>query len=85
MKLKHLVTFCLIASFGAILYGFKIKEAEPVLADRCIGCGTAGLFLVTMPLFLLSASRGKKMKDYMLTEENIKKMREKERESERNR
>jgi hypothetical protein len=33
-----------------------------------------GLFLVAMPMFLIIESRGKKMKDYMLTEENLRKM-----------
>jgi hypothetical protein len=32
------------------------------------------IFFVVMPLFLLVESPGKKMKDYMLTEENIRKM-----------
>jgi hypothetical protein len=31
-----------------------------------------------MPLFLYKESKGKKMNDYMLTEENIRKMRGKE-------
>jgi len=49
------------------------------LAHKYIGFGTAGLFLLAMPLFLYKESKGKKMNDYMLTEENIRKMRGKER------
>jgi hypothetical protein len=38
--------------------------------------GTALLFLVIMPFFVIVASKGKKMKDYTLSKENIEKMRE---------
>lgn len=74
--MKYLILFIVAASFTAIIYGFNIQEAQPVLANKCIGFGTVGIFLVAMPLFLIHYSKGKKMKDYMLTEENIKKMRQ---------
>ncbi len=64
----------------AIIYGFTIKEADSVMANRFIGFGTIGLFLLAMPLFLIKESKGKKMNDYMLTKENIEKMQAKERE-----
>jgi len=64
--MKYIITLILLASLGAIIYGFAIKEDAVILANKCIGFGTAGIFLVAMPLFLL--------KEYMLTEENIKKM-----------
>lgn len=67
-----------MASFGAILYGFSIQEENLSLAHKYIGFGTAGLFLLAMPLFLYKESKGKKMNDYMLTEENIRKMRSKD-------
>jgi len=67
-----------LASFGAILYGFSIQEENLSLAHKYIGFGTAGLFLLAMPLFLYKESKGKKMNDYMLTEENIRKMRSKD-------
>lgn len=51
-------------------------EEDTITANKCIGFGTVGIFLVAMPLFLIKESRGKRMKDYMLTEENIKKMQE---------
>ena len=79
MKFKHLILLIVIASFGAIIYGFTIKDENEALGNKWIGTGTVGLFLVAMPLFLYKESKGKKMKDYMLTKENIEKMREKER------
>lgn len=59
-------------------------EAEEDRGHKCIGFGVIGLFLVAMPLFLIVESRGKKMKDYMLTDENIRKMREKKSDSTEN-
>lgn len=72
--MKYLITLIVLASIGCIIYGFNLEEAEGTTAHRFIGGGTVGLFLVAMPLFLIKESRGKKMNDYMLTEENIRKM-----------
>ena len=74
MKLKYFITFILLVSIIAIIYGFTIKEEQTNLANKCIGFGTVGIFLVAMPLFLIKESKGKNMKDYMLNEENIRKM-----------
>ncbi|NQZ43049.1 MAG: hypothetical protein HRT65_01980 [Flavobacteriaceae bacterium] len=74
MKLKYLIVLIVLASFGAIIYGFNLDESEVETANKCIGFGTIGLFFVAMPLFLFKESKGKKMKDYMLTKENIEKM-----------
>ena len=62
-----------IAAVATILAGFLI-DLEPDVSIRLKGLGTVLIFFVVMPLFLLVESPGKKMKDYMLTEENIKKM-----------
>ncbi len=74
MKLKYLITLILLASIVSIIYGFTIEEEQVTLAQKCIGLGTVGIFLIAMPLFLIKESKGKKMKDYMLNEENIRKM-----------
>lgn len=78
--MKYLIILVVIASITAIGYGFSIQEEQLVLSHKYIGFGTVGIFLVAMPLFLLTYSKGKKMKDYMLNEENILKMRGKEKE-----
>lgn len=74
MKLKYFISLILLASIGAIVYGFNIKEEQVTLAHKCIGFGTVGIFLIAMPLFLIKESKGKKLKDYMLNGENIMKM-----------
>ncbi|MBU2974713.1 MULTISPECIES: hypothetical protein [unclassified Zobellia] len=73
--MKYLISIITLGCFAAIIYGFNIQEENIALSHKYIGSGTLGLFLVAMPLFLFTYSKGKKMKDYMLTEENIKKMR----------
>ena len=75
LKIKYLVPIVTIGSLAAIAYGFYIQAEQPVAANKYIGFGTAGLFLVAMPLFLIIFSKDRNLKNYMLTEENIKKMR----------
>lgn len=82
--MKYIIILILLASFGAIIYGFTIKEDTIILANKCIGFGTIGVFLVAMPLFLLKVSKGKNVKDYMLSEENIRKMQGKKSETPEN-
>lgn len=84
IKLKYIILLIVLASFSAIIYGFSLKSTVPVNGDKFIGFGTIGLFLVAMPLFLIKESRGKKMKDYMLTKENIEKMKIKDRNKPKN-
>ncbi len=84
IKLSYIIVLITVASFCSIIYGFYIMEELPVKANKFIGFGTLGLFLIAMPLFLISAGKGKKMKDYMLTEENIRKMRASEKKESEN-
>lgn len=72
--MKYVILLIVLASLALIVYGFVLDDTETVLANKCIGFGTVGLFLIAMPLFLIKESKGKKIKDYMLTEENIRKM-----------
>ncbi|MEZ4810035.1 MAG: hypothetical protein R2819_06710 [Allomuricauda sp.] len=78
IKLKHIIVAIVLLSFTSIGYGFSIKEEDVDMANKYIGVGTIGLFLIAMPLFLFKQSRGKSMKDYMLTKDNIKKMQDNE-------
>jgi len=73
--MKYIVSIIVIISLGAIIYGYTLDSAEADLANKCIGSGTLGLFLLAMPLFLYKESKNRNMKDYMLTEENVRKMR----------
>jgi cell shape-determining protein MreC len=75
--MKKLLLFVALLCISSILYGFYIKDGQETTdGDFYIGIGTAVLFLVIMPVFIFTASKGKKMKDYTLSRENIEKMRE---------
>lgn len=82
--MKYIALLIFLLSLGSIIYGFTLPQIETALGDKFIGSGTVGLFLVAMPLFLISAGKGKDIKDYMLTNENIRKMRKKESEKSEN-
>lgn len=72
--MKYIITTIVLISFGLIIYGFSLEVEHSNTANRFIGSGTLGLFLLAMPLFLIKESKGKKFKDYMLTDDNVRKM-----------
>lgn len=76
--MRYFILLIVLASAGLIIYGFNLDASEEALAHKFIGSGTLGLFLIAMPLFLFTESKGKKFKDYMLTEESVRKMQGKE-------
>ncbi|APQ17539.1 hypothetical protein [Maribacter hydrothermalis] len=72
--MKYLIIIVTLISIGLIIYGFTLDEGQVETANKFIGSGTLGLFLLAMPLFLIKESKGKKLKDYMLTDDNVRKM-----------
>ena len=61
-----------------VFIGIFIKEiVGDQLGDIVLGISVILGTLVFMPLFLAHRWKGKKLKDYTLSEENIRKMREK--------
>ncbi len=77
MKLIHIITLiAFIASLASIVCGFVLEVAY---SQKLIGFGVLGLFLVVFPLFSYYRWKGKDVKDYMLTKENLEKMRENQR------
>lgn len=74
MKPIHIITLiAFIASIVSIFCGF-VLEVE--YSQKLIGFGVLGLFLVVFPLFSYYRWKGKNVNDYMLTKENLDKMRE---------
>lgn len=70
-----------IAILIAIGVGFYFKMNEQVLlGDRIIGISVLAFAFILMPIFLYVRWKGKKLKDYTLSDENLKKMRDKEQE-----
>jgi len=74
--MRSIILIASLLCFASIGYGFYLKEQAAADGDFYIGLGTACLFLIVMPVFVFRESKGKKMKDYSLTKENIEKMRE---------
>jgi hypothetical protein len=78
MKTIKVITFlALIASFSSIICGFML---EVNYSEKLIGFGVLGLFFVVFPLFSYYRWKGKDLKDYMLTQENLDKMKASQRE-----
>lgn len=73
MKPIKIITFvAFIASITSIACGFILEVSY---SQKLIGFGVLGLFVVVFPLFSYYRWKGKSLKDYMLTKENLDKMR----------
>jgi hypothetical protein len=75
--MKYLILFLFLASFGSILTGYFV---ESEYSQKLIGFGVMGLFFIVFPLFSYYRWKDKDVKDYMLTKENLEKMRENQKE-----
>ncbi|WP_104734843.1 hypothetical protein [Hanstruepera ponticola] len=73
--MKYLIFLLFILSVGAITTGL-IADLE--YSEKLVGYGVAGLFFIVFPLFSWHRWKNKDVKDYLLTKENLDKMRERE-------
>lgn len=71
--MKYLILILFLAALGSILTGFII---ETVYSEKFIGFGVMGLFFIVFPLFSYYRWKDRDVKDYMLTKENLDKMRQ---------
>ncbi|HMC00345.1 MAG TPA: hypothetical protein VKN14_04810 [Flavobacteriaceae bacterium] len=71
--MKYIIAFFLIISLGSIIAGF-ILDLE--YSEKLIGLGVVGLFVIVFPLFSYYRWKDKSLKDYMINQENLDKMRE---------
>ncbi len=71
--MKYFILFLFIAALGSIAVGYAIASQY---SEKFIGFGVAGLFLVAFPIFSYYRWKDKDIKDYMLTQENLDKMRD---------
>lgn len=76
--MKYLIIVLAVSALGSIFAGFIIESAY---SQKMIGFGVAGLFLIVFPLFSYYRWKDKNFKDYLLTKENLEKMRQKGREN----
>lgn len=73
--MKYIISILAILSFGSILTGFLIESEYD---QKFIGFGVLGIFFIVIPLFSYHHWKGKDVKNYMITKENLDKMRARE-------
>ena len=63
----------------AICTGFYLRMNDDlILGDRVIGIAVLSAAFILMPIFLYVRWKGKSLKDYTFTKENLDKMRDKD-------
>jgi hypothetical protein len=67
--MKHIILFLFLAAFGSMITGYFLES------QKLIGFGVMGLFFLAFPLFAYYRWKDKDIKDYMITKENLDKMR----------
>ena len=84
--MKYLIWSLFTITIVSIFLGLSIPDSSTVnlaqktiendISNKLIGFGVIGLCAVVFPLFTYYSWKDKKMADYMLTAENLEKMRE---------
>ncbi len=59
-----------------IIAGYVIRQDDLALGEKWIGFSVVTGFFIYMPVFLVYRWKGKQLKDYTLSTENLKKMKE---------
>lgn len=73
--MKKLILLLTILSFTSIIFGYLGGHE---FSQKFIGFGVMGIFFIVFPLFSYHRWKDKDVKDYMLTKENLDKMRDRE-------
>ena len=73
--MKRILQLLFIIDLIGLSYGVFIKTDTEAKGNLFIGLSLVLLFFVIMPLFIYHRWKGKDVKDYMLSKENILKMR----------
>jgi len=71
--MKYLILILFLACTGSIIAGFFL---DVDYSQKLIGFGVIGLFVLVFPLFTYYRWKDKDIKDYMITQENLDKMRD---------
>ena len=76
MNMKYILLISAILITATCVAGFALKSGDPSTGHLLIGLSVAALFFLWMPVFIYHRWKDRSMKDYMLTKENIDKMRD---------
>ena len=71
--MKYFIWFLFILTITCILLGLIVDLSY---SEQLVGFGVIGLCVIVFPLFSYYRWKDKKIADYMLTPENLDKMRE---------
>jgi len=71
--MKAIIWITFLIAFGLIISGLVLDVDN---SKKLVGFGVIGLFFVVFPLFSYYRWKDKDVNDYMLTQENLDKMRE---------
>lgn len=74
--MKVLIRLIFLVAVGLVVSGFYYKTDDLELGHLLIGLGVTAGFFVVMPMFLYHRWKDRNVKDYMLTKDSFKKMRE---------
>jgi hypothetical protein len=74
--MKWFLRIFFVLVIANIIAGYVIRQDDLAFGEKWIGFSVATGFLVYMPIFLVHRWKGKQLKDYTLSTENLKKMKE---------
>lgn len=74
--MKYIILILLVLAFFGGCLGYYINAYDPRTGEFLIGISIAISVFITMPIFIYYRWKNRSVKDYMLTKENIEKMRE---------
>ena len=82
--MKYILKILFIGVIALVSIGYYFKNTgDHITGDKLVGIGILTASFVLMPIFIYHRWKNKKVKDYMLTEENLNKMRDYEKKQER--
>ncbi|XLS29426.1 hypothetical protein ACJD0Z_01070 [Flavobacteriaceae bacterium M23B6Z8] len=76
--MKWIIRILFIAILSSVIIGYYFKNSgDHTSGDRLIGIAILASAFILMPVFIYHRSKGKNLKDYMFTQENLNKMNDK--------
>ena len=81
--MKYVIRILFVVILVLIGTGYYFKNNnDHIVGDRWVGIGILLTAFVLMPVFIVYRWKGKKVNDYMLNKENLKKMMDYDKENE---
>ncbi|MBP2833254.1 hypothetical protein J8281_13755 [Aquimarina sp. U1-2] len=82
--MKYVIRILFIGVVVLVCTGYYYKNSgNHAFGDQLVGIGILAASFVLMPIFIYYRWKDRKVKDYMLTDENLKKMRDYDQKNER--